>query len=210
MKDFFISNYTFTPGVSGVGAVNLYGIKNFDISRLVAIINQTKGEVIYATGAAATRYTNVSSTTVTLFYNTSTHSSSDVLQIVYNYDNVKNVHPDDHDFGLLVREIQEYNAYTQELLNGMLVLLRSVWQVGAAGSATGSLTVRNPTAADLNVTATISGTPASNITQIAGIATGSTTGLTQPSSAGTNLVVSPTIMYHLPVLPQHIYVNIGV
>jgi hypothetical protein len=210
MKDFFQANYTFTPGGSGVGTVNLFGIRNFDISRLVSIINQTKGEVIYATGAAATRYTNVSNTTVTLFYNTSAHSSADVLQIVYNYDNVKSVHPADNDLGILVREIQEDNAYTQEILNAMLALLRSAWGIGAAANAYGSLNIRSPAAADTLVTATISGTPAANITQIAGATTGSTTGLTAPSTAGTNLVVAPTIAYHLPVLPQHIYGNVGV
>ena len=209
MKEFVVTNYTFSPGASGVGYVDVI-IPNFTISRLVSIINQTKGEIIYATGAAATRYTAVSGNRVTLFYNTSTHSSADVLQIVYALDMEKIAQPTDNDFGLLVREIREDNAYTQEVLASMLALLRSVWGVGAVANAYGSLSIRSPAAADTLVTATISGTPPANITQIAGIATGSVTGTNAPTTAGTNLVVAPTLAYHLPILPMHIYSNIGV
>lgn len=83
MKQFIAPTYTFTPGPSGVGTVNLSGISGFNIKYLVAIINQTRGETIYATGCANTRYTNVVGSTVTLFYNTSSQNAGDVLQIVY-------------------------------------------------------------------------------------------------------------------------------
>jgi hypothetical protein len=132
------------------------------------------------------------------------------LQIVYALDMEKIAQPTDNDFGLLVREIREDNAYTQEILNAMLALLRSAWGIGAAANAYGSLNIRSPAAADTLVTATISGTPAANITQIGGIATGSVVGTNAPSTANTNLVVAPTIAYHLPILPMHIYSNIGV
>jgi hypothetical protein len=84
MKDFISTTYTFTPGISGVGTVNLSGIDNFDPKLLVAIINQTKGVVIYATGSTSTGYTNITDSTLTLTVNTSTHSSSDILQVIYN------------------------------------------------------------------------------------------------------------------------------
>lgn len=82
-KQFITPTYTFTPGASGVGTVNLSGIASFDIKRLAAIINQTRGMVIYATGASATRYTALSGTTLTLFADTSTHDAADQLQVIY-------------------------------------------------------------------------------------------------------------------------------
>jgi hypothetical protein len=56
---------------------------SFDKKNLVAIINQTLGIVIYATGSAATRYTNVTGTVVTLFFDTTTHTNTDILQVIY-------------------------------------------------------------------------------------------------------------------------------
>jgi hypothetical protein len=83
MKSFITPAYTFTPGASGVGTVNLSGITAFNIKYLVAVINQTRGVTIYATGDAATRYTALAGTTLTLFADTSDHNSSDVLQVIY-------------------------------------------------------------------------------------------------------------------------------
>jgi len=83
MKKFITPTYTFTPGISGVGTVNLSGITGFNVKNLVSIINQTKGVVIYATGSQSLRYTNVAGTTVTLFFDTSSMSASDTLQVIY-------------------------------------------------------------------------------------------------------------------------------
>lgn len=83
MKQFTIPSYTFTPGSSGVGTVNLSGISGFNVKYLVAVINQTRGVVIYSTGDTATRYTNLAGTTLTLNVDTSTHNSNDVLQVIY-------------------------------------------------------------------------------------------------------------------------------
>lgn len=84
MKDFVVTNYVFSPGTSGAGYVELYSMDDFDITRVVAIINQTKGIVIYATGSSATRYTSISGKKIYLYFDTSSHSSSDKLQIIYN------------------------------------------------------------------------------------------------------------------------------
>jgi hypothetical protein len=84
MKDFITPLYTFSPGLSGVGYVDLNGIADFDIKRLVAIINQTNGSIIYATATPSAKYTNVTGTQVTLFADTSGQNSADNLQIVYN------------------------------------------------------------------------------------------------------------------------------
>ena len=83
MKQFIAPTYTFTPGGSGVGTVNLSGISGFNIKHLIAVINQTRGVVVYSTGDVASRYTNLTGTTLTLNVDTSTHNSGDVLQIIY-------------------------------------------------------------------------------------------------------------------------------
>lgn len=83
MKSFIAPAYTFTPGASGVGTVNLSGISAFNIKFLVSIINQTTGDLVYSTASAALRYTNVVGTTVTLFKDTSAMSAGDVLQVIY-------------------------------------------------------------------------------------------------------------------------------
>lgn len=84
MKDFIVTDYVFSPGASGVGYVDLYSLTDFDITRVVSIINQTKGVIIYATGQTTTRYTSVSGNKLYLYYDTSTHSASDKLQVIYN------------------------------------------------------------------------------------------------------------------------------
>ncbi|MCS6281440.1 MAG: hypothetical protein HUM72_12480 [Dolichospermum sp.] len=84
MKSFIAPTYTFTPGASGVGTVNLSGISGFNIKYLVSIINQTSGVIIYSTASSSLRYTSVSGTTITLFRDTSVMSGSDVLQVVYD------------------------------------------------------------------------------------------------------------------------------
>lgn len=83
MKKFIIPAYTFTPGASGVGTVNLSGISSFDKKYLIAIINQTRGVTIYATGSSPLRYTDVTGNVVTLFFDTTTHVNTDILQVVY-------------------------------------------------------------------------------------------------------------------------------
>ena len=83
MKDFITPTYIFTPGGSGVGTVTL-NIEKFDVRRLVAIINQTRGVVIYNTADTGNRFTNLSESTLTLNVDTSSQASSDILQIIYN------------------------------------------------------------------------------------------------------------------------------
>lgn len=83
MKNYISPNYVFTPGISGVGTIDT-NIQNFDIKLLVGIINITREEVIYWPSYSGRGYTNVSGDTITLEYNTSTHSSGDILQIIYD------------------------------------------------------------------------------------------------------------------------------
>ena len=84
MKEFITPRYVFSPGSPGVGYVDLVGIDNFDIARLVIIINQTDGTLIYSTASETNKYTAVLGKRVYLNIDTSTQSSSDQLQIVYN------------------------------------------------------------------------------------------------------------------------------
>lgn len=91
MKKFITPAYTFTPGTSGVGSVDLTGISGFDSKLLVAIINQTDGVIIYSTGSTTKGYTSVVGTLVTLFFDTSTMSGSDELQVIYEDDSALTV-----------------------------------------------------------------------------------------------------------------------
>lgn len=114
----------------------------------------------------------------------------------------------DADFGLFVRELSEENAYTQELLNTLVQLLRSVWQMGSAAGAP-SLTVRNPNAADFQVT--IPTNAAMNVSQVGSQAAHTVVGNTAPAiSAASQLVVAQSQQYHPASLPNHIYANIQV
>lgn len=93
MKKFITPSYAFSPGPSGVGFINLSGVSDFNIKNLVSIINQTKGIVIYATGSQNLKYTNVTGTTVTLFADTSSMSSGDTLQVIYEDNSALTVEP---------------------------------------------------------------------------------------------------------------------
>lgn len=84
MKAFITPTYTFTPGAAGVGTVDLSAISSFDIKRLIAVINQTRGVVIYSTADVSLKYVSEASGIVTLSADTSTHSSADNLQIIYD------------------------------------------------------------------------------------------------------------------------------
>jgi hypothetical protein len=84
MKEFITPKYNFSPGTSGIGYVDLLGIDNFDVARLVAIINQTKGILIYSTSSEIGKFTSISGTKIYLNIDTSTQSSDDKLQIIYN------------------------------------------------------------------------------------------------------------------------------
>jgi hypothetical protein len=84
MKDFITPSLTFVPGASGAGYVDLFGIAGFDIRRLVSLINQTTGTIIYSTADTSLRWTNVIGTQVYLLFDTSAMSSANVIQVVYD------------------------------------------------------------------------------------------------------------------------------
>jgi hypothetical protein len=116
--------------------------------------------------------------------------------------------PVGNELAMLVRSVAEENAYTQELLNNIAYILRSVWQMGSVAGAP-SLTVRSPSAGDFSVT--INSNAAINVNQIAGgtpliVGGGASPGI----STSNHLVVAQSQQYHPASLPQHIYANIQV
>lgn len=116
--------------------------------------------------------------------------------------------PVGNELAMLVRSVVEENAYTQELLNTIAQILRSVWQMGSAAGAP-SLTVRNSTQADFQVT--IQSNAPVNMNQIAGGTPQTTGGGSSPAfSTSNHLVVAQSQQYHPASLPQHIYANIQV
>ncbi len=82
MKSFLQPAYTFVPGASGVGTLNLSAISSFSMKRLVAVINQTSGIVIYSTASVSKRATEAAGV-LTLQFDTSAMNAGDRLQVIY-------------------------------------------------------------------------------------------------------------------------------
>lgn len=83
MKSFLTPAYTFVPGASGVGTLDLSAIPVFDMKKLVAVINQTDGILIYSTASLTKGFTTEAAGVVTLQFDTSSMSGADKLQIIY-------------------------------------------------------------------------------------------------------------------------------
>ena len=86
MKSILSTNPTFTPGAANTGTLNFSSVNGFNIAGLLAVLNQTRGTLLYATGQASTGYFSWNSGTkvLTLKVDTSTHSSGDQLQVIYD------------------------------------------------------------------------------------------------------------------------------
>lgn len=84
MKQFITPKYEFIPGNIGDGYINLSYIPNFNINRLVAIINQTRGKVLYSTGTESLNYLTITNNKLFFGIDTNTYSSSDEIQIIYD------------------------------------------------------------------------------------------------------------------------------
>lgn len=83
MANYIVPSYTFIPGRSGMGTLDLLGISNFDVKRLVKVTNQTHGVVIYKNDDADLKYVAVTGSTLKLLKDTSYMNSTDILQILY-------------------------------------------------------------------------------------------------------------------------------
>jgi hypothetical protein len=86
MKSILSTNPTFTPGAANAGTLDFSAVNGFNIAGLLAVLNQTRGTLLYATGQSSTGYFSWNSGTkvLTLKVDTSTHSSGDQLQVIYD------------------------------------------------------------------------------------------------------------------------------
>lgn len=84
MKQFITPRYTFNPGTIGSGYIDLNNIHDFDIKRVVAIINQTSGKVLYSTASESLKYLSYSNGRLFFIQDTSSQSSTDDIQIIYD------------------------------------------------------------------------------------------------------------------------------
>jgi hypothetical protein len=82
MKKVIITSPTFTPSTKTIDTK----IVGFDIRKLYAIINQTTGNLIYATSVQGKGFTSVSGSVIVLEFDTTSMSSTDTLQILYDDD----------------------------------------------------------------------------------------------------------------------------
>lgn len=84
MKQFITPSYEFNPGTIGAGYLDLSRVPHFDIKRLVAIINQTAGKVLYSTASEALKYLSYSNGRLFFIQDTSSQSATDDIQIIYD------------------------------------------------------------------------------------------------------------------------------
>jgi hypothetical protein len=78
-------SYTFTPGSSGLGSVGFIGI-DLTLANVKLITNVTRNEIIYNFADSAAGAASFGLNNLVLDYDTSTHSASDVLQIILDVD----------------------------------------------------------------------------------------------------------------------------
>ena len=57
---------------------------NFEINKLYAVINVTRNQILYAPGAPNLGISSVSGSLITLSFDTSSYSSSDILNVYYD------------------------------------------------------------------------------------------------------------------------------
>ncbi len=164
------TSYAFTPDAANSGTVTISGVA-LRLEQIKLITNATRNAIIYNWADAsvgAFSYSQIDATTseLTLVANTSTHDPADRLDIIVNVDSATNVST-----GELMEAIEALR-FTVASLTRTVGLIRT----DVLGRAVAL--VEQPTAANCNVTATISGTPAvsvssgtlTNATQFGGLA----------------------------------------
>ena len=86
MKQLISISPVFTPGSTGVGTLDFSSLPNFDISKLYAVINVTRSTPIFVPGTSNYGISSVINSVITLSFDTSTHSTSDILGVYYDTD----------------------------------------------------------------------------------------------------------------------------
>lgn len=79
----------YTPGPASVGTINFRNLPittGFKINRLMAVVNLTRNQAIYAESVPGLGYTNWNQAAqiLTLETSTASHSNSDILQVIYD------------------------------------------------------------------------------------------------------------------------------
>jgi hypothetical protein len=62
-------------------------LPNFSVSKIYAIINVTRNTPIYIPGASGFGISSVSGSVITLSYDTTSHASTDIINVFYNVEN---------------------------------------------------------------------------------------------------------------------------
>lgn len=87
MKQLLNYNPAFTPGAAGAGTLDFSQFGGFDRTRLYAVINITQNVPLYIAGAPGLGMaSNSAGSLVVLSTSTSTHASTDVLNVYYETD----------------------------------------------------------------------------------------------------------------------------
>jgi hypothetical protein len=76
--------YQYKPGFNPTTqTLDFTGLPNFSINKLYAVVNVTRSTIMYAPGVASLGATSVSGNVVTLACNTTSYSSTDLLNVYY-------------------------------------------------------------------------------------------------------------------------------
>lgn len=161
MKSALAASYTFVPASKTIDFANVTG---FDVRKLMAVINNTTRQLIYAPASPGYGYTAVTGTVVTLQFDTTGMNSGDDLMVLYDQDGVGDrndaaASTDTGTFSLIAlfkRFIQRVPTTGQKMKSGSTPVTLASDQVGSAGTpAADALSVQGvsgmtPLATDLN------------------------------------------------------------
>lgn len=136
---------TFDPALK---TVDFSGFSGFELDRLYAIINITRNKIIYAVAQTGLGQSSFASNVITLQFDTSTHSSSDILMIIY--DNQNEIQKtQDVDLSSIANEIKQLNENMTLFINFLMAnqqqldAFKRPQVVSAGGTLTTVTTVSN-------------------------------------------------------------------
>lgn len=161
----YSGSWTFTPGAANAGTIAFSGV-TLPLKSILLVTNVTRGVVIFQFNSATRGAASYSNGVLTLEADTSTHSASDELHIRVDVDAKTDVST-----GELIEAVEAM----RQAINS---LTRTVGQIRTDIVGRAVTLIEQPTAANCQVTATISGTPnvavssgtLTNATQLGGIA----------------------------------------
>lgn len=81
MKAYLTDSVAFNPALKTLDFSNVF---NFDVRKLLAVINLTSGLIIYASGGTSLGYSSIAGSVLTLTYDTTAMNAGDKLQVIYD------------------------------------------------------------------------------------------------------------------------------